>query len=123
MGDKGVRTPLKNHKIVGLLSNSGPGPLKTKPAFNVGPSSARQRNAIEMPAFSGIMITSPLINYIEKKPTFLLSGSPHVQLYFLDPHMFNCTLIAACALIRLIPVMISYEVFADCLNTLGWKNL
>ena len=36
---------------IGFLSNTGPGPLKihkaTKPAFNVGPSSARQRNAIE----------------------------------------------------------------------------
>ena len=38
--------PLKNHKNVGSLSNTGPDPLKnhktTKPAFNVGPSSARQ---------------------------------------------------------------------------------
>ena len=33
--------PLKNHKNIGFLS-------KTKPAFNVGPSTARQRNAIEM---------------------------------------------------------------------------
>ena len=41
--------PLKNHKNIGFLSNTGPDPLKihkaTKPAFNVGPSSARQRNA------------------------------------------------------------------------------
>ena len=41
---------LKNHKNIGFLSNSGPDPLKrTKlpsQAFNVGPSSARQRNAI-----------------------------------------------------------------------------
>ena len=40
----------KNHKNIGVLSNIGPDPLKihkaTKPAFNVGPSSARQRNAI-----------------------------------------------------------------------------
>ena len=38
--------PLKNHKNVGFLSNTGPDPLKnhnaTKPAFNVGPLSARQ---------------------------------------------------------------------------------
>ena len=38
--------PLKNHKNIGFLSNSGPDPLKnykaTEPAFNVGPSSARQ---------------------------------------------------------------------------------
>ena len=34
---------------IGFCSNTGPDPLKnhkaTKPAFNVGPSSARQRNA------------------------------------------------------------------------------
>ena len=41
---------LENYKNIGFLSNTGPGPLKnhkaTKPAFNVGPSSARLRNAI-----------------------------------------------------------------------------
>ena len=46
----GIRTTLKNHKNIGFLSNTGPDPLKnhkaTKPAFNVGPPSARQRNAI-----------------------------------------------------------------------------
>ena len=40
-GGQGVRTPLKNHKNIGFLSNTGPGPLKyhraTKPAFNIGP--------------------------------------------------------------------------------------
>ena len=40
--------PMKNHKNIGFLSNSGQDPLKnhkaTEPAFNVGPSSARQRN-------------------------------------------------------------------------------
>ena len=55
-GGQGVRTiPLKNQENVGFLSNTGPYPLKnhkaTKPAFNVGPSSARQRNAfIGVPA-------------------------------------------------------------------------
>ena len=43
--------PEKSQKI-GFLSNTGPDPLKnhkaTKPAFNVGPPSARQRNAIYM---------------------------------------------------------------------------
>ena len=38
--------PLKNHKKIGFLSNTGPDLLKnhkaTKPAFNVGPLSARQ---------------------------------------------------------------------------------
>ena len=50
---QGVRTyppPEKSQK--GFLSNTGPNPLKhhkaAKPAFNVGPSSARQRNAIQM---------------------------------------------------------------------------
>ena len=47
---QGVRTPLKNHKNIGFLSNNGLVPLKidkaTKPAFNVGPSSACQRNTI-----------------------------------------------------------------------------
>ena len=45
----GIRN-LKIHKNIGFLSNSCPDPLKnykaTKPAFNVGPPSARQRNAI-----------------------------------------------------------------------------
>ena len=49
-GGQGVRTPLKNHKNTGFLRNTGPDPLKSKndikPAFNVGPSLARQRNAI-----------------------------------------------------------------------------
>ena len=44
---------LKNHKNIGFLSNTGPDPLKnqkaTKQAFNVGPTSARQRNAIGGP--------------------------------------------------------------------------
>ena len=51
-GDRGSGPPppLKNHKNIELLCNTGPDPLKnhkaTKPAFNVGPSSACQRNAI-----------------------------------------------------------------------------
>ena len=48
-GAGGLDPPKKSQKI-GFLSNSGPDPLKnyeaTEPAFNVGPSSARQRNAI-----------------------------------------------------------------------------
>ena len=42
--------PLKNHKYIGVLINTDPDPLKnhkaTKTAFNIGPSNARQRNAI-----------------------------------------------------------------------------
>ena len=44
-GDRGSQ----NHKNIGFLSNSCPDPLKnyeaTELAFNVGPSSAQQRNA------------------------------------------------------------------------------
>ena len=46
----GPEPPLKNEKNIGFLSNAGPDPLKnhkaTKPAFNVEPSWACQRNAI-----------------------------------------------------------------------------
>ena len=51
-GGQGVPTPppLKNHQNIVFLSNTGPDPLEnqkaTKPVFNVGPSKARQRNAI-----------------------------------------------------------------------------
>ena len=42
-------SPLKNQQNIGFQSNTSPDPLKihkaTKPAFNVGPSSARQQNA------------------------------------------------------------------------------
>ena len=47
-GSRPHRTPLKNHNHIGFICNTGPDPLKnhkaTKPAFNVGPSSARQRS-------------------------------------------------------------------------------
>ena len=63
-GGGGGSDPLKNHKNIGFLSNTGPDPLKnhkaTKPAFNVGPSSARQRNAIKM-AFCWRADDDPLI--------------------------------------------------------------
>ena len=49
-GTGGPTSPLENHKNIWFLSNAGPDPLKnhkaTKPVFNVGLSSARQRNAI-----------------------------------------------------------------------------
>ena len=49
-GGQGVRTPLENNKNIGFLSNTGPDPPKNhkaiNSAFNVGPSSARQRHAI-----------------------------------------------------------------------------
>ena len=47
---EGVWTPMNYHKNLGFLSITGPEPLEnhkaTKPPFNVGPSSTRQRNAI-----------------------------------------------------------------------------
>ena len=48
----GSGSHLENHKAIGqgFLNNTGPDPLKnhkaTKPAFNVGPLSAHQRNTI-----------------------------------------------------------------------------
>ena len=48
-GGAGGPDPTENHKNVGFLRNTGPNPLKiTKPAFNIGPSLASQRNAISM---------------------------------------------------------------------------
>ena len=45
---------LKNHKNIGFLSNSGSDSLNnyeaTEPAFNIGPSSARQRTGRPMMA-------------------------------------------------------------------------
>ena len=50
-GGQGVRTHPEKSQKLGFPTNTGPDPLKnhkaTKPAFNVGPSSARQRNAIK----------------------------------------------------------------------------
>ena len=49
--DDGVWTPPPPEKSqnIGFLSNSGPDPLKnhkaTKPTFDIGPKSARQRSA------------------------------------------------------------------------------
>ena len=56
--------PMKNHKSIGFLSNTGLDPLKnhktipsTKAAFRAGPPAECHLNA-----FSGIWIFSPLIN-------------------------------------------------------------
>ena len=49
-GDRGSGPLMKNHKFIGFPSNTCLGPLinhkATKQAFNVGPLSASQRNAI-----------------------------------------------------------------------------
>ena len=52
-GDREYDAPLNNHKTIGVFSNTGPESLKknhkaAKSAFNVGSSTAHQRNAIEM---------------------------------------------------------------------------
>ena len=79
-GDRGSDphplNPMKNHKAIGFLINTGPDPLfkheDTKPAFNVGPSSARFSDNI-------IWIHSPMKkSYIG--PTLIkLSGSTYNQ--------------------------------------------
>ena len=65
--------PPKYHTNLGFLSNSSPDPLNnhkaTKPAFNVGPSLARQRNALEM-AFRWRADDGPLL---------VVFGSPHLK--------------------------------------------
>ena len=51
-GAGGLNPPLlKNHKNIGFLRNTGkaPNPKATKPAFNVGLSMTRQRNADDGP--------------------------------------------------------------------------
>ena len=49
-GVGGFGPSLKNHENIGVISNTGPDPLKnhkaTEPESNVRPSSARQRAAI-----------------------------------------------------------------------------
>ena len=109
-GCRGSGIPLKNHKNIGFLSNTGPDPLKnhkaTKPAFNVGPSSAchwnansilghhrppvkRHLNGVSLasqcwPAFSAIWILSPL--WLKKTHKKTSEMDPLWQ-NFLDPHM------------------------------------
>ena len=64
----GSHLPGKITKLVGFLSNTVPDPLKnnkaTKPAFNVEPSSARQRNAIKL-RFAGGPIMARLKWYLD----------------------------------------------------------
>ena len=95
--------PLEKSQNIGFHSNSGPDPLKnhkaTKPAFNVGPSSGHQRNAIEV-AFRWRAIMARLLWYLhppsphqlKKKrknvvkvghPLTKLSGSAHAYFGFL----------------------------------------
>ena len=89
----GPDPPLKNHKNIGFLCNTCLDPLKnhkaTKPAFNVGPSSACQGNAISR-AICWRADDGPFLRYLDpisphqlKKqsnldpPLTKLSGSVH----------------------------------------------
>ena len=73
MRDRGSAPRLKKSQNKGFLSNTGPDPLKnhkaTKPAFNVWPSSARQRNAFKWRFAGGQMMAS--------LPCYLDLISPH----------------------------------------------
>ena len=81
-GGHGVQTPLplKEHKNIGFLSITGLDSLKnhraTKLAFNVGPPSVRQRNAIEM-AFRWWTDDGPLLVGFFGSPLAKLLGSAH----------------------------------------------
>ena len=61
-GDRGSGPPppLKNHKNIGFLSNTGPDPLKNhkaaKPAFNVGPTSAHDDGPLIMVCRSSLQL-------------------------------------------------------------------
>ena len=96
-GGQGLRTPPpppENHINIGFLSNTGPDPLKnhkvTKPDFNVGPSSAHQRNAILMYGWHAddapfIAVSGSSIPLSNKKKT--LSNLEPLCNNFLDPRM------------------------------------
>ena len=74
-GGQGVWTHPENHKNIGFLSNTGPDSLKNhktiKPAFSVGSSSARLRNAIQM-AFRLRADDGPLIVVFDPPSTHKL---------------------------------------------------
>ena len=72
-GTGGPDPQLRKSQNIGFLSNTGPDPIKnheaTKQAFNVGPSSTRQRNAIKM-VFCWRADDGPLLWYFDP-------SSPH----------------------------------------------
>ena len=66
---QGVWThPLKNHKNIGFLSNTGPDPLKNhkdiKPAFNVGPPSLFRWRADDAPLL--VLLVSTILIAIQR---------------------------------------------------------
>ena len=83
---------LKNHTAIGFLSNTGPDFLKnhksSNPAFNVGPLSGCQRNAIIGPLLgvlgSSLLLSNkknPQKHYQSWTPLTKLSGSAHSMLH------------------------------------------
>ena len=64
-GDSGPPPPLKHHKNIGVLSNTCPDPLKTQGSIQcwaiIGMPEKRHLLAF-WPAFSDILILSPLIS-------------------------------------------------------------
>ena len=92
-GDRGSGTPLKNHKNIGFLCNTGPDPLKnhnpTKPEFNVGPSSACQRNAIYMAfrsrvddgPFKAVFVSSILLSTKKKRFQIWSPSDPRMYIF------------------------------------------
>ena len=74
--------PLKNHKNLGFLSNTGPDLMKnhkaTKPAFNVGPLSATSETPFKSHRHS---VRSLALNIVMKP-------GPTVELRRLNPSLF-----------------------------------
>ena len=64
---------------IGFSSNTGPDPLKnlkaTKPAFNVGPSSAHQRSAIQWCLAGGPMMLMAFRLCADNGPLLVVLGS------------------------------------------------
>ena len=103
-GYGGSGHPSEKSQNIGFLSNAGPDPMKnhkaTKPAFNVGPSSARHRNAIKwrigggpkMTPFSGVWIPSPLFKEKNVGPpdkTFWIRAC----MRYVHVHVTNCSVL------------------------------
>ena len=74
--------PLKNHKNIGFLRNTGPDPLKITKLLSQHSMLARQRNAIDDPILvvfgSSLSLIKKQTNVLRVGPTLTkLSGSTH----------------------------------------------
>ena len=80
---QGVQTPPEISQKYRVFSNTGPEHLKTMPAFNVGPSSACQRNPISDDCPLLVVLGSSLPHYLKKygvrvgPPLAKVSGFAH----------------------------------------------